>query len=66
MDVYNYLVDHIGVSAFDAFLIIIIFILAREKYIELAEKAECNSKRISRLEKTLYRAGINLLPMEDD
>lgn len=65
MNVYNWLISHFGVSALDALLLVIVFVLAKARYQELSDTIRCHEKRLDRLEKSCLSGGINLLELED-
>jgi hypothetical protein len=65
-DLYK-LLDRIGVvSPFDTFLLIIIFFLARQRYLGLIADLKCARERIRRLERSVQAQGIELGEIEEE
>lgn len=62
---YNFFSDHFGLSLVNSTLLWGIFILVRQRYNGLLSDIETSSKRIARLEKTLWMNGIKLEAMEE-
>ena len=67
MDALYKLLDRVGnVSPLDTILLIIIFFLARQRYIGLVADLTCARERIRRLERSLLTHGIELGEIEDE
>lgn len=64
-DFYSFFINNSGLSHINAGLVIIIFLLARQRYLALAEDAHHALKRIQRLEISALKAGMNLVDLED-
>jgi len=62
--VYHSLVVGLGLSPVNTTLLAIIFYLVRQRLALIEETVKLEAKRNDRIEKSLYRAGIDLLEME--
>lgn len=65
MDVYNGVIASLGLSPINTSLLVIIFMLARQRYLTQEEAIEKQQKLTDRIERSLIRAGIELMEMED-
>lgn len=65
MDVYNGVIASLGLSPINTSLLVIIFMLARQRYLSQEEAIEKQQKLTDRIERSLIRAGIELMEMED-
>lgn len=65
MNVYDFIVSHVGVSAFDALLLAIMFFLARSRYVEISASLTSHHQRLNRIERSVAAAGIPLHDLED-
>lgn len=61
---YNSLVTGLGLSPVNTALLAIIFLMVRQRLTGLEESLKREMKRNDRIERSLYRAGIDLLEME--
>ncbi len=61
---YNFIVDGFRLSSINTALLGVIFILAKQRYQDQEEVIQHLRKRVERAERTLYRAGFDLLEME--
>lgn len=61
---YTSLTSSIGLSPFNTALLAVIFLMVRQRLTGLEESLEREMKRNDRIERSLYRAGIDLLEME--
>lgn len=55
-----------SVSALDTFLLVIIFLLARQRYGDLVEDIKCGRERIRRIERVLIANGFELGEIEEE
>lgn len=65
MNVYNDLVANFGLSPVNTSLLVVIFVLARQRYQAQEETIARLGKLVNRLERSLLSAGIELYEMED-
>lgn len=65
VNVYNDLVANLGLSPVNTSLLVVIFILARQRYQAQEETIAKLGKLVNRLERSLLSAGIELYEMED-
>jgi hypothetical protein len=63
-DIYNSLTNSFGLSPFNTALLAVIFLMVKQRLKELEESLQREMKRNDRIERSLYRAGIDLLEME--
>lgn len=61
---YHFVVDNLALSPLNTALLGIIFFLAKQRYTEQAETLTHLQKRNERVERSLIKAGIDLLEME--
>lgn len=66
MDVYNFLVTHLGVSVLDALLLILLWLVARARYTEIVESARYHKRRLDRIERALSERGFIFTRLEDE
>lgn len=62
--IYHSLTDSLGLSPINTALLAVIFFMVKQRLTELEESLEKEMKRNDRIERSLYRAGIDLLEME--
>lgn len=62
---YNYITHNFGISPLNTFLLLIIFFVAKAHYTEITETLNHAMKRLERNERSMLKAGIELLDMED-
>ncbi len=65
MDALYDFISHSGFTPLNTALLAGVAILARQRINALIEDVECNRKRIQRLESSCYKAGIELVELED-
>lgn len=61
---YHSLSDSLGLSPINTALLAVIFFMVKQRLTGLEESLEREMKRNDRIERSLYRAGIDLLEME--
>jgi hypothetical protein len=61
---YTSFTSSIGLSPFNTALLAVIFLMVKQRLTTLEESIEREMKRNDRIERSLYRAGIDLLEME--
>jgi hypothetical protein len=62
---YIYFANHFGISPLNTLLLLIIFFVAKKHYTQITETLEHSLKRIERNERSMLKAGIELLDMEE-
>ena len=62
--ILNSLGSSVGLSPFNTALLAVIFFMVKQRLTGLEECLEREMKRNDRIERSLYRAGIDLLEME--
>lgn len=66
MDVYNFLVTHLGVSLLDALLLLLLWLVAKARYEDLIDAVRHQKRRLDRIERALSERGFIFTRMEDE
>ena len=62
---YSWLANSSGLSPINTGLLLVVFILARQKINELVRTIEAFKRRIERNERTMIQHGLRLMELED-